>query len=476
MADKQSDIPLIRRFRILGLHGYKDVEIDFKGPARIVIAENGSGKTTILSALYAFLTRKFDKLRSLSFNTIECEFSGAAKPLVIQRAHISESFTSKTDQLAELAAYGDVHPEEVARRILNFDDIDEQSIRSDHVLNLIYLQSPYSMEDSIEMFQAAREAHDKERSDELKALDVEIGKYIDRFDVLYLPTYRRVERSSGKRPTTESHGSTRIMRRPGRPPRGLAGGPGLIPGEEIRYGLSDVEERLADLLSRIESQSNIEYRRISAKIIDELLAGQLPYESAGSQPLPEIDALTRFFSRVGATFESENRVDDIKQFYNKGASVAPADQMLRYFLAKLSTVIDQTKVSEANIEKFVDKVNTYLTLSSDEKKLQYDARRMKVSVQNLWTQNEVKLDDLSSGEKQVVSLLAYLYLYRKEKIVLVDEPELSLSIDWQRRLLPDLLSSPTCKQLLAITHSPFIFENELDPYAGPLHITRHKPE
>ena len=99
---------------------------------------------------------------------------------------------------------------------------------------------------------------------------------------------------------------------------------------------------------------------------------------------------------------------------------------------------------------------------------------MKVVVRNSWTGEEVELNDLSSGEKQVISLLARLYLYPEEKIVLIDEPELSLSIDWQKRLLPDLLFSPSCAQLLAITHSPFIFDNELDPYAGPMLIDRNR--
>ena len=45
---------------------------------------------------------------------------------------------------------------------------------------------------------------------------------------------------------------------------------------------------------------------------------------------------------------------------------------------------------------------------------------------------------------------------------MIDEPELSLSIDWQRRLLPDIIRSGNCNMLLAVTHSPFIFENEFD--------------
>ena len=70
---------------------------------------------------------------------------------------------------------------------------------------------------------------------------------------------------------------------------------------------------------------------------------------------------------------------------------------------------------------------------------------------------------LSSGEKQIVSLFSKLYLESTEKsIVIIDEPELSLSISWQQMLLPDVYRSQNCNCLLTVTHSPFIFDNEFD--------------
>jgi hypothetical protein len=33
---------------------------------------------------------------------------------------------------------------------------------------------------------------------------------------------------------------------------------------------------------------------------------------------------------------------------------------------------------------------------------------------------------------------------------------------WQKMLLPDIMRSGSCKLLLTVTHSPFIFENEFD--------------
>ena len=74
----------------------------------------------------------------------------------------------------------------------------------------------------------------------------------------------------------------------------------------------------------------------------------------------------------------------------------------------------------------------------------------------------VDLRDLSSGEKQIVGLFSKLCLEKSDGLfVFIDEPELSLSIDWQRRLLPDVVACANCKGLFAATHSPFVFDNEL---------------
>ncbi len=36
----------------------------------------------------------------------------------------------------------------------------------------------------------------------------------------------------------------------------------------------------------------------------------------------------------------------------------------------------------------------------------------------------------------------------------------------------DVLSAPLCSQLIAITHSPFVFDNELEPFARALRLRR----
>ena len=68
----------------------------------------------------------------------------------------------------------------------------------------------------------------------------------------------------------------------------------------------------------------------------------------------------------------------------------------------------------------------------------------------------ISSDKLSAGEKQMLSFLCYNAFSDKTSIF-IDEPELSLHIDWQRLLLPTLLDQSTGNQFFIATHSPFIF-------------------
>jgi predicted ATPase len=468
-AMQESNAPIIQSFRMLGIHGYKDISIDFQSSARIVIAENGAGKTTILSALYAFLKGDFERFRRLSFDSIECCFSGQSTPLVLRRNAIAQQGESSQDsRIAEWARIAGVEPVEIRTIIFKLDFEKGFEYSSHPVLEYIYLNSPLSPEEMAQQAAAIRADIEETLTDDIKGLASQISAAVSNYEILYLPTYRRVELPLSKRE------SNRVVRRDGRVhhQRGrVASLTSKWTNFGIQFGLSDVEERINEIFEQIQRQSNIGYRVISANIIDDLLGGRQLGERPRSVQLPKIEDLQIFFARI-QTLGSRDRLRAIQSLYETSAIEDKSNETLRYFLTKLSTVVDQTKELEKNIQGFVAKVNDYLKQSSDEKNLVYDAAKMKVQVRNLWTDQIVKLDDLSSGEKQVISILAHFYLDQKMKIVLIDEPELSLSMDWQKRLLPDVVSSPTCAQLLAITHSPFISDNNLDPYAGPLAIER----
>ena len=82
--------------------------------------------------------------------------------------------------------------------------------------------------------------------------------------------------------------------------------------------------------------------------------------------------------------------------------------------------------------------------------------------------NEIKLNALSSGEKKII-ILFFMALLFEDYMLIIDEPELSLSLVWQETLLPDLLNETNIKQVFVATHSPFIAEDPiLQDYVKPL--------
>ena len=64
---------------------------------------------------------------------------------------------------------------------------------------------------------------------------------------------------------------------------------------------------------------------------------------------------------------------------------------------------------------------------------------------------------LSSGEKQLIIVMLTILLQRnQESILIMDEPEISMHLDWQRNLIQNIQKlNPNCQIILA-THSPGI--------------------
>jgi predicted ATP-binding protein involved in virulence len=78
---------------------------------------------------------------------------------------------------------------------------------------------------------------------------------------------------------------------------------------------------------------------------------------------------------------------------------------------------------------------------------------------------ELKLNQLSSGEQhEVVLLYELIFKTRPSILVLIDEPEISLHITWQKEFLDDLLRIIKIQnfQVLIATHSPSIINDRWD--------------
>ena len=89
-------------------------------------------------------------------------------------------------------------------------------------------------------------------------------------------------------------------------------------------------------------------------------------------------------------------------------------------------------------------------LISGSKKIQFGGREIEIETHN---GTKIGAHLLSSGEKQLLKLLIEV-ASASANTVIIDEPELSMHIDWQKTLLENMNAlNPEC-QLIVATHSP----------------------
>ena len=93
---------------------------------------------------------------------------------------------------------------------------------------------------------------------------------------------------------------------------------------------------------------------------------------------------------------------------------------------------------------------------------------MGILIKSKENNRNIPLNSLSSGEKKLLIIFLHC-LFNEDVPILIDEPEISLSIIWQENLLPDLLQKTPIKQIIVATHSSAIISSSmLDDYIVPL--------
>ncbi|WP_081846499.1 AAA family ATPase [Planktothrix agardhii] len=137
-----------------------------------------------------------------------------------------------------------------------------------------------------------------------------------------------------------------------------------------------------------------------------------------------------------------------------------AERVLKIYREALKKVITVQEDSFRTIEKYLKAVNSFLEGKNIEISLA-DKSRRKPSV-------GIKFDEgnpitirgirraLSSGEREIVTLIYAATHMSKQQIVLIDEPEISLHVDWQRKLLQKMSEQLGNRQIIVCTHSPVI--------------------
>ncbi len=129
---------------------------------------------------------------------------------------------------------------------------------------------------------------------------------------------------------------------------------------------------------------------------------------------------------------------------------------------QLVSVADHIDRVEQDIEKAsaprAKLENLIRRMFSGPKELQFSDTTIKVLAKD---GRDIGLAALSSGEKQVLRIFTEL-LHVGGSAVLIDEPEISLHIDWQRELIKSMQLLSPDSQLVLATHSPEIMADLSD--------------
>ncbi|MGF6356238.1 putative ATPase [Paenibacillus sp. 4624] len=105
-----------------------------------------------------------------------------------------------------------------------------------------------------------------------------------------------------------------------------------------------------------------------------------------------------------------------------------------------------------SVTQLVDEFNTYL---NDNKKLIIDEKGPRISTPNGFH----SIDKLSSGERHLLSFLTLFIIDGSDRnVLMIDEPEISLNLKWQSKLLNLLTRCVPDAQIIVATHSPAIAE------------------
>lgn len=442
---------------ILGLFGRYDIEIPFDKQVNILIGENGLGKTTILNCIYYILEKKFSKLVNIQFSEIKIKFKNDDKEYHISIADIREygrggrkgTFTyvdaeqlySMYDAIENMAMhYGGLRYEENMMEIVeNFSR--ELCRRFDIPFSIAKNQVINYFEEK----RVSRRNQRKGKGSNVAALSKAITKNISH-RIIYLPTYRRIEDDfDSLNLRNEELNNSELL---------------------IRFGMSDVQKSIERILDRIRTLAMKGFNEMTGVLLKQYTEGGNPLDdfSFGERLIKNIDSeiVKIVLDRLGKEVEKEYK-RRILELVENGDIWKYEYLHLRNLLNKLVDNYDLQKAYDDRIKKFADTCNMYLI----DKHFEYNQSMLNLNIfldeKIDGKKNTIQLTQLSSGEKQIVSLFSKLYLESDEKsIVIIDEPELSLSLEWQKMLLPDIMRTENCDLLVTVTHSPFIFENEFD--------------
>jgi predicted ATPase len=447
----------LERFRIIGLHGRRAIDVTIRDNTLVLVGENGSGKTTFLRILFHFLSGRWLSLVQFRFESIAATIGGTEYR--VSHEDLAKAFKGLDFNRRFLSEV----PPPVRRRVLDLlerGDLERAGMELERAGGR-YSVPPEMLLRQLEMFEEAPRGRKRELQETIAQIQGAIQA-----QVLYLPTYRRIERElssifEGVDPDDLRRHRSRV--------RQSESGEAYI--ELVEFGMKDVQQAVDRTLDVLKEFARENLNNLTLRYLGDVVDRE--YQNVGMKEIADIPERTvrTVLDRIHDSILTPNHKDHLFGVINSARSAdSPSEheRIIYHYFLKLLRFQQSLQEKEQQISAFCDLCSEYMV----DKRFVYDSPSFSFTIlpkDDVQEGRPITLSDLSSGEKQIVSLFSHLYLSGQQSFyVLIDEPELSLSVPWQRRFLTDIRAGRFCKGLVAATHSPFIYDNELRAYTHSL--------
>lgn len=439
--------PFIKRFQIEELFGIYNVDIPFDDDINIFVGENGLGKTTILNCINYVLQCDSDNLYHINFKRIIVTFQDKTKLKINHDEILTDAmfdinsrrhFIYNSDLEYDKSSF--VSQVKTLYRQLKINEMDMNV----HEMSLIIARQirPFSVGNRLQIEKIITELENNYEDD----WEMIIQKKLKN-NIIYLPTYRRIEEDFNKCMNNDMKYRNDIMKKI----------------SNLQFGMNDVEQLIKNTCDELRNNTNEGFKEMTSNLLKNYVS-MLKNKSKKVKVIRhkiEESKLRIIFERLAEKIDEDVK-KSIIEFTNQSEKITDFEySYLVIIINNLIEIYEKTKAMDESLDKFVCVCNKYLENNT----FKYNPFKIECTLLQEYGGEPIEFKNLSSGEKQIVSLFSKLYLSKDEKnIILFDEPELSLSIVWQSRLLPDIIESNKCDFMVVITHSPFIFDNEFKQY------------
>lgn len=400
--------------------GDKTVKLKFNDEINFLIGVNGSGKTTIINLIAASLKADFSTLDKAQFSKIRVNFFEDSK-IKNDSAYIEVTKREKEASLFPNIIFNIKLPNESKPRTFKLNEIEEETF-----------------------FRYPKEIY-RQRTQRLGSLlghDINLALQI-LVDLTWLSVHRTSKNNFHQE---EKSFESSIDKKVNELSTELVKYFGVL---DKRYSIETEKFQKNVFLSLIEGEKPVNFLKTddldSEKEKESLKQIFLLFKLKEAEFSSKLETHFKGFENAKEGFEKTNRIDLDKLSYILGTR-------------RIHSIVQEW--NNLNFKK--NEINKpKITFIGELNKL-YQKKELFINEKNelnVRTQSgkEFNLLNLSSGEKQLLIILGESFLQEnKSHIYIADEPELSLHVDWQEKLVESIKSVNPNSQIIFATHSPDI--------------------